>query len=172
MNGELWMAALARRVNALSEVLGRPVTADEVEPYNWTAAQRGMDMPAHAWLEASERQQLWSTGVVDWMAQYDVLVTPTSGTPPLKTADLWPPAEKPWRISSTYALIGLFTLPFNVTGQPAISLPLHWTPQGLPVGVQLVANMGHDGLLLRLAAELEVAMPWADRIAPTHASRR
>lgn len=171
VNGELWMAALARRVAGLSEVAGRELTADDVEPYNWTAAERGKEMAAHEWLEASERQQAWSTAVIDWMAQYDVLVTPTAGTPPLTTDELWPPDVKPWKISSTYALIGLFTLPFNVTGQPAISLPLHQTEAGLPVGVQLVANMGHDNLLLELAAELEQAMPWKDRIAPNHASR-
>ena len=108
--------------------------------------------------------------VIEWMADFDLLVTPTSGTPPLPTDELCPPIEKPWKISATYALIGLFTLPFNVTGQPAISLPLHWTEGGLPVGVQLVANVGHDPLLLSLAADLEQAMPWRDRIPPVHAS--
>jgi len=107
--------------------------------------------------------------VIDWMAEYDLLVTPTSGTPPMKTADLWPPEDKPWKISSTYALIGLFTLPFNVTGQPAISLPLHQTAAGLPVGVQLAANMGHDQLLLDISTTLESAMPWRDRIPAVHA---
>lgn len=170
VNGQLWMAALARRVESLSEVAGRQLTADDVEPYNWTAAQRGLEMPAHEWLAASERQQLWSSQVIDWMSDYDLLITPTSGTPPMKTDELWPPAEKPWKISSTYALIGLFTLPFNVTGQPAISLPLHETADGLPVGVQIAANMGHDHLLLDIAARLEEALPWRDRIAPNHFS--
>jgi amidase len=172
VNGELWMAALARRVTGLSELAGRELTADDVEPYNWTAAQRGLDMRAHEWLEASERQQAWSVGVVDWMCQYDLVVTPTAGTPPMKTDHLWPPEDKPWKISSTYARICLFALPFNVTGQPAISLPLHETPDGLPVGVQLAANMGHDQLLLDVGADLEQAMPWATRIAPNHASVR
>jgi amidase len=170
VNGELWMAGVARRVAGVSEMLGRSVTSDEVEPYNWTAANRGRDLAAHEWIEASERQQAWSMSVVEWMADYDALLLPTSGTRPMKTADLWPPEDKPWKISSTYALIGLFTLPFNVTGQPAISLPLHHSEDGLPVGVQLAANMGHDHLLLKLAAELEVAMPWHDRLPPIHAS--
>ena len=171
VNGELWMAGVARRVSGLAEMAGRELTADDVEPYNWTSAQRGMDMPAHAWLEASERQQAWSAGVIEWMSDYDVLVTPSSGAIPMKTADLWPPSEKPWKISSTYALIGLFTLPFNVTGQPAISLPLYETDDGLPVGVQLAANMGHDDLLLSLGTQLEEALPWKDRVAPNHASQ-
>ena len=169
VNGQLWMAGIARRVQHLAEEAGRELTADDVEPYNWTAAERGKHMLATDWIAASERQQVWSNDVIDWMSSYDVLVTPTSGSPAMRTEELWPPDEKPWKMGSTYALIGLFTLPFNVTGQPAISLPLHTTGGGLPVGVQLAANMGHDRLLLRVSRELEDAMPWRDRIAPTHA---
>jgi amidase len=60
----------------------------------------------------------------------------------------------------------VFTFPFNITGQPAISLPLHWNDAGLPIGVQLVAAFGREDLLLRVAAQLEVAVPWADRHPP------
>lgn len=56
-----------------------------------------------------------------------------------------------------------FTQPFNITGQPAISLPLHWTPEGLPVGVQLVAEMRREDLLIRVASQLELARPRRDR---------
>ena len=79
------------------------------------------------------------------------------------TADLWPMEDQPWRIGYVYGRIGRFTLPFNATGQPAISLPLYWTPAGLPVGVQLVAKMGREDLLLQLAFQLEQAMPWSHR---------
>jgi amidase len=61
-----------------------------------------------------------------------------------------------------------FTVVFNITGQPAISLPLHTAASGLPVGVQLVAGPWEEGLLLRVAAQLEAAAPWSDRRPPTH----
>jgi amidase len=60
---------------------------------------------------------------------------------------------------------------FNATGQPAISLPLHHSDSGLPIGMQLVAGFGHEALLLRLAAALEQALPWRDRIPPIHVTR-
>ena len=62
-----------------------------------------------------------------------------------------------------------YTAQFNVTGQPAISLPLHWTEEGLPVGVQLVAAYGREDVLVRVAAALEEAAPWADRRPPVSA---
>ena len=63
----------------------------------------------------------------------------------------------------------MFTAAFNSTGQPAISLPLHWNDDGLPIGVQLVAELGREDLLLRVAAQLEEAAPWADRRPPLFA---
>ena len=68
----------------------------------------------------------------------------------------------PWILVRSSPLVQ-FTVPFNVTGQPAISLPLFWNDAGLPIGVQLVAAYGREDLLLRVAAQLEEAHPWADR---------
>ncbi len=64
---------------------------------------------------------------------------------------------------------GPYAAPFNVSGQPAISLPLHWNEEGLPIGVQLVAAYGREDVLIRLAAQLEAACPWRDRRPPLHA---
>ncbi len=62
-----------------------------------------------------------------------------------------------------------FTTQSNISGQPAISLPLHRTADGLPVGIQLVAAFGREDLLIQVAAQLEAAAPWADHRPPVHA---
>jgi amidase len=105
--------------------------------------------------------------MADWWAGHDLLLTPTLGAPPPElgwfTAD-GPQAEGP-RIASFIP----YTAQFNMTGQPAVSLPLHWTPGGLPVGVQLVAAYGREDLLIRVASQLELAAPWAGRRPRIHA---
>jgi amidase len=63
-----------------------------------------------------------------------------------------------------------FTAAFNASGQPAISLPLHWSEDGLPIGVQLVGDLGREDLLIRVASQLEQAVPWADRRPPAFAA--
>ena len=89
---------------------------------------------------------------------FDLLLTPVIAIPP-------PPIG--WLDGSNIRDVMQFTSQFNITGQPAISLPLHWTASGLPVGVQLVAAFGREDVLLRVAAQAEVARPWADRRPPT-----
>ncbi len=163
VNGQLWMGAIRRRVDQLGELAGRPLTQDEVDPYNWAAAERGTGLLATELVAAQEKQQQWVESVFAWMQPFDLLVSPTAGCPPLLTESLWPDAAKPWKIGRSYGRIGRFTLPFNATGHPAISLPLHWTTKGLPVGVQLVARMGREDLLLRLASRFETEIPWRDR---------
>jgi len=163
VNGQLWMAGIRHRVNMLGESLGRPLTQDEVDPYNWAAADRGSSLTAAELFAAQDRQQVWSAGVCEWMDRFDLLVTPTAGTPPLRIDEVEPDPDVPWRIGRLYGQIGRFTLPFNVTGHPAISVPVHWTDNGLPVGTQFVAGMGREDLLLRAAAMCEQERPWSDR---------
>lgn len=163
VNGQLWMAGIRHRVNMLGEMLGRPLTEDEVDPYNWAAAERGSALTAADLFKAQDAQQAWSAGVCEWMDQYDLLITPTAGCPPILIEDGEPDPDEPWRIGRTYGRIGRFTLPFNVTGHPAISVPLHWTEDGLPAGTQFVAGMGREDLLLQVAARCETEQPWIDR---------
>jgi len=104
-----------------------------------------------------------------WQSGFDLLLTPTLGEPPPKLGELVPPPDNV--LAGMTRSLGLipFTPPFNITGQPAISLPLHWNGAGLPIGMQLVAAYGREDLLLRVAAQLEQARPWAERRPPVHA---
>ena len=98
-----------------------------------------------------------------WDDTLEILVTPTCAVPPPQIGHLAPDQDAAilmGRLSETT----LFTIPFDVTGQPAISLPLHWNAAGLPIGVQLVAAVGREDLLFRVAAQIEGAQPWFDRL--------
>jgi amidase len=158
-------------LRTLAGLLGRPVERDDVEPYLWTLA--GLDWPpvlAEDYLEAAEWRQGWAVRVASWWAGgFDLLLTPTVCEPPALLSELTVDPLRPWDLLERIGPHMTFTEPFNVTGQPSISLPLHWTPQGLPVGVQLVAAIGREDLLLSVASQLEREAPWSGRRPPVHA---
>ena len=107
------------------------------------------------------------------MAEYfegiDVLLTPTLGQTPAPLGTFDSPPEEPLTGLFRAADYVPFTPPFNVTGQPGISLPLHWNDAGLPIGSQFVGRFGDEETLLSLAGQLEAAAPWADRRPPVSA---
>jgi amidase len=109
----------------------------------------------------------WWTGV-DGERGYDLLLTPTLGEPPVSLGTFHDPDDAVAGILRAGSFTP-FTPPFNMTGQPAISLPLHQSPDGLPIGVQLVAAYGREDLLLAVAAQLERVVPWSDRRPALHA---
>ena len=102
-----------------------------------------------------------------WWVEHDLLVVPTSPEPPVLLGEL-APDNADAAVATRLGRLITFTAPFDVTGQPAMSLPLHWNDAGLPIGVQLVAAYGHEDVLIRIAAQLEAARPWADRRPPIH----
>ena len=96
-------------------------------------------------------------------------MAPTLGEPPAPLGTFDSPPGEPLTGLFRAAAYVPFTPPFNVTGQPAISLPLHWNEGGLPIGVQFVGRFGAEETLLSLAGQLEAAAPWADRRPPVSA---
>ena len=160
----LWATNMAAGLGAFGEAIGRPLTEDDVEPVNWAQAEFARNLSAAdlaaalaATVEARRATQSW------WDDGWDLLLTPTLGLPPLEIGELDPLPDAPMAGMRRAAEFVPFTPAFNVSGQPAISLPLHWTADGLPIGVQLVAAYGREDLLLRVAAQLEAAHPWAHR---------
>jgi amidase len=164
---QLRCAEIAARAHAISQMAGGSVGPGDIEPSSWAMAEIGRRQSALdafralSWIEArSRRIAAW------WSAGFDLLLTPTVAEPPPLLGTFEATAEKPLRGMARGLPFLIFTVAFNQTGQPAISLPLWWTAEGLPIGVQLVAAYGREDLLLRIAAQLEQAQPWADRRPP------
>ncbi len=161
--------AVARDLDRWSDLLGEKIGPEDVEPLTWMMAERGRAMSAVEYVKEAETAMSWARELsAHWGRDFDVLLTPTSGTPPPKLGELAPLVPFSTLLAKLGALTR-FTMPFDVTGQPAISLPLHWNAEGLPIGIQLVAATGREDLLIRLAAQLEAARPWRDRRPPVHA---
>jgi amidase len=152
---------------AFEMLLGRPIGEDEIEPRNAGHRRTGRELSAVAYLQARSWLGMWARRMADWWNDHDLLVTPTLGAPPPELG--WFTAAGPEQEGARIASFIPYTAQFNMTGQPAISLPLHWTPDGLPVGVQLVAAYGREDVLIRVASQLEQAAPWSDRHPPVHA---
>src|SRR2546430_1669086 len=153
-----------------SERTGRKIGPGDVEPMTWAIAEMGRRVSASDYLRAIEYLRAHTRQVAAWWAEgFDLLLTPTLPEPPPRLGEFDPAPDDALRGFTRGGAFVAFTMPFNVTGQPAISLPLHWTTDGLPIGVQLGAAYGREDLLLRIAAQLEEARPWSARRPPVHA---
>lgn len=156
---------VAALVAGLGAWRGRPVEPDELEPRNaaMVAAARERSAADHLlsaqWMDRFRRRMAswWSSG-------YDLLLMPSMGTAPFRLG--WIPPDDFTTASSRTLSVVAYTGPMNATGQPAISLPLHRTASGLPVGVQLVAAAGREDLLVRVAAQIEQARPFEHPCLP------
>jgi amidase len=165
--GNVIAADTEATMQAFEMLLGRPITDDEIEPRNAAYRRAGRELRAPAYLQSRAWLGMWARRMADWWTTHDLLVTPTVGAPPPELG--WFTQEGPEREGARVASFIPYTAQFNMTGQPAVSLPLHWTPSGLPVGVQLVAAYGREDILVRVASQLEQAAPWGDRHPPVHA---
>lgn len=154
-------------LQAFEMLLGRPIGFDEIEPRNAAHRRAGKQLGAVHYLQSRAWLGMWTRRMAEWWNSYDLLLTPTLGAPPPELG--WFTAEGPEQEEARIASFMPYTAQFNMTGQPAVSLPLHWTPGGLPVGVQLVAAYGREDLLVRVASQLEQAAPWSGRHPPVHA---
>jgi amidase len=165
-----WSTGAKLNLEVHGRIVGRDLTADDVEPATWAMAEMadgvtGVDLARALVASATFTRELASW----WADGFDLLLTPTLGGPPPQLGELTATAEDPWTSMAKVASLVPYTTHFNVSGQPAISLPLHWNDAGLPIGVQLVAAYGCEDVLLRVAAQLEAARPWADRRPPVSA---
>jgi amidase len=153
-------ASMAADFEKHAVTLGRELNEADVEADNWLMAALGQSIPASTYINSVSWLHSWSRRMHAWWDHFDVLVTPVIAVPPPPIGWLRDPELGTERLTS----ILQFTPQFNVTGQPGVSLPLHWTDDDLPIGVQFVGPIDDEALLIRLAAQIEAAAPWADRV--------
>jgi amidase len=160
----------ARDVEEFGLLLGREIGADDMDCDNWALTEMGKQVTGTQYLAALQAHQDYRRSVTAWWTDgFDLLVTPTISAPPPRIGEMVPDPAKPLDAFLRSGALLPFTVPFNVTGQPAVSLPLHWNDAGLPIGVQFVAAMGREDLLLRVASQLEREVEWSERRPLVHA---
>ena len=163
----LWAAQMAMGAKGFGETLGREATLDDLEPVNRLHVEHARGLSAVDLATAQAAMYAFRRRLQQWWADgWDVLVSPTCAGPPPLLAEFEPVEDDPLAQMRRAGEWVAFTPAYNMSGQPAISLPLHWNAGGLPIGVQLVAAYGREDVLLRLASQLEAAHPWGDRHPP------
>lgn len=163
-----WAAGMSQTADTLGLIIGRPVTAEDVEPLTWALIQKGRTEGGAAYLSAVAQHQLVARLIAGVMidGQFDLLMTPTLAGLPPKLGHFYQHGPDPMDAMEKARELANFTGIFNATGQPAISLPLETSSSGLPIGIQFVAPIWREDLLIQLAGELERAHPWINRRAP------
>jgi amidase len=160
----LTLAAANMVVNLASHpTAGRPPRKGEVENVTWGTAQKGEKIAAADYVRATQTMHRLGRQMAAFHARYDVLLTPGLGTLPPKLGwidMMLEDVDEYWRRVFTFSP---FTVWFNLTGQPALMLPLGRTTSGFPIAVQLAGRFGEEGTILSLGAQLEKARPWFDK---------
>jgi amidase len=162
----IFAVGAAANITLRARALGQEPDPAGFERVTWAMVELGRQIAAPAYVTMLNRLHAISREIALFFESYDLLLTPTLAEPPVElgvldmmTDDLSAYTERLWRFTP-------FTYPFNVTGQPAMSVPLSWNEAGLPIGVHFVGRYGDEATLFRLAAQLEEARPWADRRPP------
>jgi amidase len=132
---------VASELARIGRLVGEEITEADVEPDTWAQAEAGRAVDGVTNREATQAMHAWSRRVAPWWEDHDLLVTPSMATPPPRLGEV-----------DVFAMVA-FALPFNVTGQPAISLPVLQTASGLPVGGQLVGSYGREDVVIAAAAQ-------------------
>lgn len=157
----LFATLMANGARQIGEMLGRELRADDIEPVNWALIQQGQQLTAVDYAAAQTAVWAFRRALQQWWADgWDLLLTPTLAQPPLPLTEFENNPEQPTAPMRPAEQFMVFTQPFNMSGQPAISLPLHRNAEGLPIGIQLAAAYGREDVLIRVASQLEAAHPW------------
>jgi Asp-tRNA(Asn)/Glu-tRNA(Gln) amidotransferase A subunit family amidase len=155
---------MAAALDQIGQLSGMKVTAEAVEPWTWSLAQIGWKASAADFAGTKAMVNTATRAVAAFLTQYDVILTPTLGAPPPKLGHLDTVKLGFEEMSKRLFDFIPFTWLHNVTGLPAMSVPLYWNDQGLPIGVQFAGRYAEEATLYRLAGQLEEARPWREKI--------
>ncbi len=166
--GPWFVIAVARELDRVAEWVGRPITEEDVEPYTWMLAGLGRTISGLDVAKLSDAMWAWVRRLCEsWYARHDVLLLPVAPSPAPEIGALAPDGGP--QVAGELARFTRYTMPFDLTGEPAISLPVHVTDAGLPVGAQVVAKLGREDVLFRLAAQVDEAVGFESRRPPARA---
>jgi amidase len=162
----LWSTGCTWTLEAWSRTISRDLSPDHFEPLTWALYEMGKQYSASDYIKAVHELQLISRLVSRVFLEYDVVITPTLGEPPVPLGSFDSPPDSPMKGMARAGEFVPFTPICNVTGQPAMSVPLYWDNEGLPVGTHFIGRFGEEATLFRLASQLEAERPWAQRRPP------
>jgi Asp-tRNA(Asn)/Glu-tRNA(Gln) amidotransferase A subunit family amidase len=186
-----WTVSIRQILDHAAQTLGRVPSRGDIEYATWGLANVGGAMTDAD--KSRARRTIWNAAktFTAFFERYDILLSPVLAQPPLRIGQnritaiekaamhMTNALRVPWlkkallrAIAAKSFAFASFTAPFNMTGQPAMSVPLYWTQGGLPIGIQFASKLGADGLLLRLARQLEIAQGWASRRPPVWSGER
>jgi len=164
----IWASGLTMVVDLVAKATGKTPAREEFEGLTWSLYQFGKTISAAQYQLCWANLQRLSRQIAEWHQAYDAWITPVLATPPMKIGAInfeETDLTKAWEPIVSYVP---FTALQNITGQPAITLPLVWSRSGLPIGVQFVGRFGEEHLLLQLAAQIEKAEPWSKKRPPLY----
>jgi amidase len=164
MNARIAAANTARACQLRWKALGREPDPKDVEAATWAAYHRGLQVTGVEYVEAIAAAHAAGRRMAAFLGSYDVIVSTVLAGPPPKLGYFDQNSPDVATFSERVNTYLSVTPLHNATGTPAMSVPLHWTADGLPVGVHFAGRYGEEATLLRLAAQLEQAQPWFDRV--------
>ena len=157
----LWGANLAAGIDTIALLTGQTPKPELFEGLTWGLYEAGKTLSASQYLMARDKMNVAARSAAKFHETYDMWLCATLGLPPVKLGTFDMEERDPQKSFAPLIDYVPFTAMQNVTGQPAINMPLHWNKDGLPIGVQFVGRFGDELGLLKLAAQLESAAPWA-----------
>ena len=165
----LWAAGAAASIDRIGEWIGRPIGREDVEPATWAMAEGGRDVSGPDVLRMQAAQMKFRRHLATWWADgFDLLLTATCMRTAPELGELASTDDDPIRGLISSIPYAINAAPFNVSGQPAMSLPLALSEDGLPIGIQLVADYGREDLLFQIAGQLEEEIDWSATRSPLH----